>query len=199
MSSESKAQKRAREATQAAVPKLEAGQEAYLNDPLVAAIGDAVMGMITQNLHPLSGQNLEDIKIGMAGQAHQGARNAFEQMMGGLAGTGNARGGAAAQNAADISAGLGNQLAQISSQLDLQSLQSMWPDILNALSAQSGVTTPRYAWDRDLSNAQLGVGSTLTQLAGQPSPASQLGQGIGGILGPIGGGIFGQGGLLSKG
>jgi len=198
MSSESKSQKRARKETQKAVPRLEAGQEAFANDAIQGALR-ALAEKYGADPFSFSPERADQMKQQLAGTAHQGAQNAFNQMMGGLAGTGNARGGRAAAGAADIVSNLGAQLGGIETDIDMKQIASMWPDLMNALAFGQGVMTPEYAWFRDLSNAHLGAGSTLTQLAAQPSPAQSIGSGLGSLGGQfLGGSAFGQGGMFGQ-
>jgi hypothetical protein len=185
MSSQTEAQKLASKQTLKATPVLEAGQEKFLEDLIHLFLREHAEEK-TKDPFTFDPERAGLMKEQLGRTAHQSAANAFNNMMAGLAGTGNARGGAARAGAADIASNLGGQLGQIESDIDLRQIASMWPDLMNALAFGQGVMTPQYAWDRDLSNAFLGQGSTLTQLSGQPGPAQMIGQGLGQLGGQLG-------------
>jgi len=129
----------------------------------------------------LSDENLQPIIAGLSAAPIMGAQARTQDALGRLSGMGLARGGATVDAISDVQGQLGADLAGLRARIQMQQLAQMWPDILNAMSTGSNLLQQRYAWDRDISNAQLGSASTLTQLAGQPGPAAMIGQGIGNL------------------
>lgn len=178
--------KKSGKAAAAATRTVQTGQQDYLNSPEYAQV-QALIGQVMANPLTMTPEAQETMYRSGVSQANAGANQFLNERMTQLEGYGGAgyRSGAAREAEYETGARLGEGLAQAYRQTQLAMAQQRVPDLLNAANAGTSLLNNEFGLSQSVANAQLGQAGVLSQLAGVPSPAQQIGGGAGGILGNI--------------
>ena len=191
MGGESSAQKRARKTSQSAITTSQRAETEYANSPLYQELFQRALGL-AQDPYSLGPDDIAKINQNAASRAQMGSRNFLDQEFSRLAGSGSGmRSGARNAVMGRAATGLGTELAQGSRQAEIQGALQSNADLVNAFNLIQSLLGQRAGMSQSLANTQLGVGNTLTGLAGQPSP---LAQALGGV-GQLGGSLLGAAGM----
>jgi len=191
MGSESAAQKRARKTSKSAITTSQRAETEYVNSPLYQELFQRAL-RLAQDPFSLGPDDIAKINQNAASRAQMGSRNFLDQEFSRLAGSGSGmRSGARNAVMGRAATGLGTELAQGSRQAEIQGALQSNADLMNAFNLIQSLLGQRAGLTGNIANTQLGVGNTLTNLAGQPTP---LAQALGGI-GQLGGSVLGAAGM----
>ena len=94
---------------------------------------------------------------------------------------GQTRGGAAAAGGAELATGTAQAAAQGLNQIMVEAAKSRVEDQARAMAIAQGLQNQQFSFDKDIAQTALGQGQLLASIAGIPSGAAQLGQGIGSL------------------
>lgn len=186
MSGETREEKATRQSAQAATKTVQQGAADYTASPEYQQI-TALVGQILANPTTLTPQAVDAMNRQAIADANRGAREFLvdKQTMSQAPGGAGYRSGSARDAEIQAASMFGENLASANRQVELAQAERRIPDLITAANAGQSLLQNKFGLQQSVANAQLGQAGILSQLAQIPSPAQQLGSGLGGVLGGV--------------
>lgn len=186
MGGETRQEKSSRQSAQAATKTVQQGAADYTASPEYQQIVGLV-GQILANPTTLTPQAVDAMNRQAISDANRGAQGflADKMTMSQAPGGAGYRSGSARDAEIQAAAMFGEGLAGANRQVTLAQAERRIPDLITAANAGQSLLQNQFGLQQSVANAQLGQAGILSQLAQIPSPAQQVGSGLGGLLGGV--------------